>query len=94
MPVAFLGPPPHYGPASLTVQAGVLVFSLSNTSLATHDIAIGDKVNGSIYALSDDVEVGNTAVFTVHGLTPGIYRYWCTIDNHAADGMVGTLTVK
>ena len=68
----------------------MLVLSLSNTSLAAHNIAIGAKVNGSIFALSDNVEVGNTAVFTVRGLTPGTYAYWCTIDNHAADGMIGT----
>ena len=94
IPMAFLGPPPHYGPATLTSKAGMLVLSLSNTSLAAHNIAIGAKVNGSIFALSDNVEVGNTAVFTVRGLTPGTYAYWCTIDNHAADGMIGTLTVQ
>jgi len=94
MPLAFLGPPPHYGPADLSVKAGVLVLSLSNTSLAAHNIAIGATVKGSIFARSDDLAVGNMAVFTVRGLTPGTYAYWCTIDDHAAEGMVGTLTVK
>lgn len=92
--VAFLGPPPHYGPATITANAGDLVFSLSNSSLAGHTIAIGPKVSGSILTVSNLVEVGHTAVFTVHGLTPGTYAYWCTIDGHAAEGMTGTLTVK
>jgi uncharacterized cupredoxin-like copper-binding protein len=39
------------------------------------------------------VRVNHSAVFTVHGLDAGEYVIWCDVDNHAAEGMVGTLTV-
>lgn len=92
--VAFLGPPPHCGPADLTVSAGDVSFFLTNTSLTFHDIAIGPTLLGTALAVSDNVEVGRSAVFTVRRLPPGTYAIWCTIDSHAAEGMTGTLTVR
>lgn len=94
VPVAFMGPPPRFGPANLTVKASDLVFYLSNTSHAAHNVAIGAKVSGSAFAISRLVEVGTSAVYTVRGLTPGTYAFWCTISDHAAAGMFGSLTVN
>jgi plastocyanin len=69
-----------------------LVFFLTNDAHTFHTLAIGPAV-GTILAVSDSVPVGRSAVFTVRGLKPGSYRIWCTIDSHAAEGMVGTLMV-
>ena len=53
----------------------MLVLSLSNTSLAAHNIAIGAKVNGSIFALSDNGRIGNRRqMITVRRLTRGPTR--------------------
>ena len=87
------GPPPRYVPSNLTGSAGDLVFFLKNTSFGTHTLAIGRALYKAIVA-SNAVAKGQTAVFTVHGLRPGAYVIWCTVDNHAAEGMVGTLTLK
>jgi plastocyanin len=89
----FAGPPPHYVPNSLTGTAGDLVFFLKNTSEGIHTLAIG-RVLYKPLATSDIVPKGQAAVFKVHGLRAGVYIIWCTIDDHAAEGMVGTLTVK
>ncbi len=88
----FAGPPPHFEPKTLSAPAGDLSFALSNTSLAFHDLAIGPTRYHSL-ATSGRVAVGATAVFSVRGLPAGSYVIWCTVADHAALGMVGTLTV-
>jgi len=96
------GPPPHYVPDHLTATAGDLVFFLNNVSHGTHTLAIGppSALQGpvlnirSFLTVSDSVVPGRSAAFSVHGLHAGSYAIWCTIDGHAEEGMVGTLTVK
>jgi plastocyanin len=87
------GPPGHFDPADLSTSAGDAVFFLDNTSPGTHSFAIGPSL-GQIVAASATVMSGQAAVFTVHDLQAGHYITWCTIGNHAAEGMVGTLIVK
>ncbi len=91
--VRLAGPPPRFEPATLTTKPGDLVYFLDNDSLGTHTLAIGLSI-GEILAVSGNVESGRAAVFTVHGLQPGRYVTWCTIGDHTALGMVGTLTVE
>jgi plastocyanin len=100
--VELAGPPPHYAPKELTAPSGNVVLSLRNTSLATHNMAIGpgpltykgDRVTNNPIAVTASVVKGATATFRVAGLLPGAYAFWCTIGDHAALGMRGTLTVK
>ncbi len=87
------GPPPHFVPTSLTGRAGDLVFFLKNTAQGIHNLAIGTVLYKPL-ATSDIVQKGQAAVFEVHGLRAGVYVIWCTIDDHAAEGMVGTLTLN
>ncbi len=88
------GPPPQFSPAKLTVKAGNAVFFLSNMSHGSgHTLAIGPVDRSSHCAKSNMVAIGDTAAFTVQGLKPGTYAFWCTVDGHAAEGMVGTITV-
>lgn len=91
--VQLAGPPPHYEPASLSAKAGDVVFFLDNTSLGTHTLAIGTALYHPL-VVSGSVAKGESAVFTVRGLRAGSYIIFCTIDNHAAEGMVGTLIVR
>jgi plastocyanin len=87
------GPPPHFVPTTLTGTAGDLEFFLKNTSEGIHTLAIG-RVLYKPLATSAIVPKGQAAVFKVHGLRAGPYIIWCTIDDHAAEGMVGTLTLN
>ncbi len=91
--VELAGPPPHFIPADLKAPAGDLVFFLHNRSPGIHTLAIGRELH-KILAASSNVTPGKAAVFTVHGLAAGQYVIWCTIDGHAEEGMVGTLTVE
>jgi plastocyanin len=80
-------------PDALTAAAGDVVFFLDNASPGIHMLAIGPNLDTPL-AVSSSVRVGHSAVFTVHGLDAGEYAIWCPVDNHAAEGMVGTLTVS
>ena len=88
------GPPPRFSPAELTVEAGDAVFFLSNVSQGLHTFAIGPVDRSSHCALSTRVKVGDPAAFTVQGLKPGTYSFWCTVEDHAVLGMIGTITVS
>ena len=51
-------------------------------------------------AVSPTLAANEAVTFTVEGLMPGTYTYWCTVPSpdgaqpHAQYGMVGTLTVR
>jgi plastocyanin len=91
--VQLAGPPPHFEPKNLTAKAGDVTFFLHNTSLGTHTMAIGPVLYRRL-VVSASVGSGQASTFTVQGLPSGHYIFWCTIDDHAAEGMVGTLTVE
>jgi uncharacterized cupredoxin-like copper-binding protein len=84
-----------YHPGDVTMPSGSFTFFLVNPadkSSATHTMAIGVHI-GQPIVTSDYVPLGTSAIFAVSGLPPGQYMMWCTIDGHAAEGMVGSLTV-
>ena len=84
-----------YHPGDVTVPSGTFTFFLVNPadkSSATHTMAVGVHVGQPIVS-SAAVALGTSAIFAVSGLPPGHYMMWCTIDGHAAEGMVGSLTV-
>jgi plastocyanin len=91
------GPPPHFVPSKLSATVGDVVFFLKNTSPARdehgkHDLAIGPDRDHPL-AVSDLLDGGRSAVFTVHGLDAGTYVIWCTFPGHAGLGQSGTLTI-
>jgi plastocyanin len=92
---------PVYQPNNLTAKAGTVVFFLENVPAVfaspNHNMQIGGSV-GDTLAGSTDVKAHGNVTFTVRGLTPGTYIYWCSIvapdgNTHANRGMVGTLTI-
>src|SRR5437762_10860353 len=100
--VEMAGPPPHYVPRMVIAKAGDVVIYLDNTSQGIHTLAIdrvplhynGDRVTNVPLVVSDAVRYRSAATFTVEDLPAGTYYIWCTIDNHAAEGMTGTLTLN
>jgi plastocyanin len=99
--VEMLGPPPHYMPVGVKAAAGDVTFFVTNRSVGVHTFAIGrgpldfvgEYVRNVPLAASDAVNAGKSVTFTVYGLPAGTYAIWCTIGNHAFEGMKGTLTV-
>lgn len=88
--------PFRFLPEALAVPPGDAIFFLMNTApggeFPIHNMAIGPSL-GEIMAVSSPIRPGVSASFSVSGLEEGEYVIWCTIDDHADQGMVGTLTV-
>jgi len=93
----------QFMPRTLVARAGEVVFFLNNTSVqGIHTLAIdrapleysSGKVTNTPLAVSEKVRYRQAATFTVEALPAGTYFIWCTIENHAAEGMTGTLTVS
>jgi plastocyanin len=89
-----------FDPTALTATSGTVGFFLQNVGAGTdvlaqqrHNLAIGVDQD-HLLAKSDEVSAGEAVVFTVEGLAPGTYAIWCSVQGHAANGMVGTLTVS
>ena len=94
---------PRFKPDKLTVSAGTATATffltgipISGTFGPFHDMIIGPEI-GTPIATSRSVQPGTSAVFTVEGLRPGTYQFWCNTNTghglHYKLGMVGTLTV-
>lgn len=75
---------------TLEAPAGEVTIEMTNPTSVPHDIAL--QGNG-VDEVGDVVTDGGTSTVTAN-LQPGTYRYYCSVDSHAADGMEGTLTVS
>ena len=91
-----------FDPDEVTAAAGDLAFFLHNdqdNARMVHNFFIGTDVDSPPLAKSPTLLNGDSVVFTVYGIEPGTYTYWCTVPTldgsrtHAAVGMTGTLTV-
>ncbi|HEX2193700.1 MAG TPA: cupredoxin domain-containing protein [Candidatus Limnocylindria bacterium] len=97
--VIHVGPGPKFSPERVRVQAGEeLAFFLDATEInegSAHNFKIGpDLPPEAPLAESDFIQRGESVVFTVTGLEPGTYRFWCSVEEHHRFGMHGTLVVE
>ena len=88
-----------YAPAALVVGVGTTVGWVNYSG--THDVnGIASSITGAAFNNPGSFSMGamsgsaegvclGTFTFTV----PGLYHYDCSVGNHAAQGMVGTITV-
>jgi plastocyanin len=81
-----------FAPASLSVKPGRTTLYLVNSGTVAHDLVIIGP-SGSRVAVSELVQPGNAATFTVDNLAAGSYRIVCDQPGHEASGMKGTLSV-
>jgi plastocyanin len=104
---------PRFQPDKVTATAGTVVFYLHNVPVGAempdHAMVIGASdvqfypdgsvKSGQVLADSGHVVANDEAVFTVTGLGPGTYKFWCNVNvaagdgTHETNGMTGTLTV-
>lgn len=71
-------------------KPGKVAFELKNTDTeSVHALEIEGQ---GVEQRSPDIEVGNSATFTVD-LKAGEYEWYCPVDGHKDLGMKGTLTV-
>jgi plastocyanin len=85
-----------FNPADISVTSGRVVLYLMNSSNLPHAIALRNPAVSvlAVVALSETIEGGQAAVFTIENLPVGNYRMTCPVGHHADNGMVGTLVVK
>ena len=79
-----------FTPASITVPAGLVSFSIRNAGTQDHEFEIfqGDQV----IAAGEAITPGSTKDSTVT-LAAGEYTFLCKLNGHDQLGMKGTLTV-
>jgi len=79
-----------FDPATIPLNAHTIAFSVHNQGEVEHDFELigASGVVARVNAIQPGITAGITAT-----LKPGSYRFVCTIEDHAARGMSGSLTV-
>ena len=75
-------------PATITADAGEVVFDVTNEGTQTHNLTLEDPSK-----TSGDIPGGGTGTLDAGNLDAGDYTLLCTIPGHADQGMKATLTV-
>jgi plastocyanin len=76
---------------SLSAKAGKVTINFTNQATLEHNLTIASS-SGAVVGATPTF-AGGTKTLTV-SLTPGTYKYFCTVPGHRQAGMEGTLTVK
>jgi plastocyanin len=79
-----------YDKTSLTAKAGQVTIDFTNDSQLPHNVTIekGEDEQGA----TDTIQGSKTS--KSFNLKAGTYSFYCSVANHEAAGMKGTLTVK
>ena len=81
-----------YSLSRTQVKAGPAVIELANFGQDAHDLRV-QRLGAHHIAGTPVVEAGKRAELTVK-LRPGRYSFWCSVADHRARGMRGTLIVR
>ncbi len=80
-----------YNPNPVSIVAGTVQFHLKNLDRGRHDLVI--EINGEGLR-SGPIEGRSEGTWEVTLDAPGEYPIWCSVGNHRARGMTGTLFVQ
>jgi uncharacterized cupredoxin-like copper-binding protein len=81
-----------FDPANISQDARTIDFAIHNQGQEEHDFELISAA-GNIVTHIGAIQPGITKAVSVT-LTPGTYRFICTLEDHAQRGMSGTLTVR
>ena len=81
--------PFSFTPATMVVNKGDTVKITVKNTKGTHNLKI-DEFNAATRILN----AGETQTITFVADKVGTFEYYCSVGNHRAQGMVGTLTVR
>lgn len=81
--------PFSFSPSTMTVNKGDTVKITVKNASGVHDLKI-DEFNASTRILN----AGESQTITFVADKAGTFEYYCSVGNHRALGMVGTLTVR
>jgi plastocyanin len=78
-------------PSTLSAKAGKVTIAFTNGSPVEHNLTVA-SASGAVAGATPTFTGGvkNLAV----SLTPGTYKFYCTVPGHRQAGMEGTLVVK
>jgi plastocyanin len=78
-------------PASLSANAGKATITFTNRAPVEHNLTVA-SASGAVVGATPTFQ-GGTKTLSV-SLTPGTYKFYCTVPGHRQAGMEGTLVVK
>jgi uncharacterized cupredoxin-like copper-binding protein len=78
-------------PSTLTAKAGKVTIDFSNPASVEHDLTVESPSHSTLGATP--IFTGGKKAVTVN-LTPGTYKFYCSVPGHRQAGMEGTLEVK
>jgi plastocyanin len=80
-----------YDTKELSGKAGKVTIEFTNPSAVSHDVCLTDS-SGEEIGCSQTISQGSASLS--EDLKPGDYTFFCSVDDHEAAGMKGTLTVE
>jgi plastocyanin len=80
-----------YSTSTLTAKAGKVSIAFTNMASLSHNFTVASSSGAQLGAT--ETFQGGSKTLTLN-LTPGTYKFFCTVPGHRAAGMEGTLTVQ
>jgi plastocyanin len=80
-----------YMPSTLSAKAGKVTIAFTNRAPVEHNLTVA-SASGAVAGATPTFQ-GGAKNLTV-SLTPGTYKFYCTVPGHRQAGMEGTLVVK
>jgi plastocyanin len=80
-----------YDRTSLTAGAGTVSIDFTNMAPLGHNLTVASS-SGSVVGATPTIQ-GTSKTLTLN-LTPGSYKFYCSVPGHRMAGMEGTLTVR
>jgi plastocyanin len=83
--------PLKFMPSSLTATAGKVTINLTNKATLEHNVTVS-SASGAVLGATPTFAGGTKSVTVT--VTPGTYKFYCSVPGHRQGGMEGTLVVK
>jgi plastocyanin len=80
-----------YSTTTLTTKAGKVSITFTNMAPLSHNLTVASSAGAQLGAT--ETFQGGSKTLSLN-LTPGVYKFYCTVPGHRAAGMEGTLTVQ
>jgi plastocyanin len=80
-----------YSTSTLTAKAGKVSITFTNMAPLSHNLTVASS-SGTQLGATETFQAGSKTLSL--NLTPGAYKFFCTVPGHRAAGMEGTLTVQ
>jgi plastocyanin len=77
--------------SSLSAKAGKVTIDFTNQAAVEHDVTVASS-SGAVVGATPVFQGGSKSVTLT--LTPGTYKFYCSVPGHRQAGMEGTLVVK